>query len=658
MASVSQNESRYSSDFITIHMEGSYDSQSISSAGTEEEQPELSDLSGEEQFNTSPSPKHPIPELQGPFEESIFESLPGANKDWVVDLDAQSRRRDLLEGPRYERLCGRKWRQRSGERYHPFWKLSAQMSFGIHLLVKGTAKSNAAVLNILQAHVDEMDGFVSRTSEDFLIIQVDLRTRIQYLSLPLENLDLFDEMLLDRNFRLAMIDYNDKIELAIERFTLAINDSLKDIQKGKEAISGLWQYLSRPAKNDTPLSGNLAAIHESMLANTEGWNLAFSKLRKKGTALLYAITQLGRAIVEMQRRVGVASRRDVVSFVPPLPTPQAKSIRGFFDRGMSVYMPNPSPPTDKPLPQDPALASILESRHRPTFSSSGRLAHQKSVPNLGASRDDYATKDTFERAKSTNGARALSRGSDTGSILPRLQKTISRRLSRANLAKVTVGQVPEETITRPSTSASQTLKSFRKSRYTEQPALPQQQQQPQIQENSSLKSRPSIRSRRPGTSHTSAKGETMKNQLRQYFMSDRVLDAWESVREKERKPGQSESKTDGLWSLFQAKPGTRFGILPEVPYQNDVQTQMAWLEEETKNLNTYSLKPKQGTGPRVHTITDDTGVRQGLDVEESNNYGGFNYLKALEADDTIVTALPAFPLPPIGHMPASNRGPC
>jgi hypothetical protein len=187
------------------------------------------------------------------------------------------------------------------------------MSFGIHLLVKGTAKSNAAVLNILQAHVDEMDGFVSRTSEDFLIIQVDLRTRIQYLSLPLDNLDLFDEMLVDRNFRMAMIDYNDKIDLAIQRFTLAINDALKDIQKGKEAISGLWQYLGRPMKDSIPLSGNLAAIYDSMLANTEGWNLAFSKLRKKGTALLYAMTQLGRAIAEMQRRVGVASRREVVS---------------------------------------------------------------------------------------------------------------------------------------------------------------------------------------------------------------------------------------------------------------------------------------------------------------------------------------------------------
>jgi hypothetical protein len=114
MASVSQGESRCSSDFIPLYIEGSYASQSFSSADTEEDQ--LSGSSDEEQIGIATAPRHPIPELQGPFEESITESLPGTNKGWTVDLDAQSRRRDLLEGSQYERLCGRKWRQRTGER--------------------------------------------------------------------------------------------------------------------------------------------------------------------------------------------------------------------------------------------------------------------------------------------------------------------------------------------------------------------------------------------------------------------------------------------------------------------------------------------------------------------------------------------------------------
>jgi hypothetical protein len=281
-------------------------------------------------------PVHPISQLQGPFEESIIEAIEGTQSGWIVDLNVQSWRRDLLENPRYERLCGRKWRQWPGERqavdklhkaplpcsstgkltncrYHPFWKLVSQISFGIHLLVNRLAKSELEVLRILQGHVDELDGFLGRTNEDFLIIQIDIHTRAHYLSLPLQNLAVFDEMLQERNFRLTMIGYNEKIEHAIERFSTAVEDALKDIQKGREAIGALWQYLKRTAKDNGPLPGNLFAIYNAMLANTEGWNTALSKLRRKGAALLSVLSQLGLAVIEMQRRVGVASRKEVVS---------------------------------------------------------------------------------------------------------------------------------------------------------------------------------------------------------------------------------------------------------------------------------------------------------------------------------------------------------
>ncbi|KAL2833235.1 hypothetical protein BDW59DRAFT_156740 [Aspergillus cavernicola] len=616
-------------------MERSPDSPKLSftSAGTEVEL--RSELTDEEQIN---APKHPIPQLQGPFEESINEASQGAYQDWVVDLDAQSRRRDLLRNPQYERLCGRRWRQRAGERYHPFWKLAAQMSFALHLLVNGKAKSNAAVLRILQAHVDEMDGFVSRTTEDFLIIQIDLQTRIQYLSLPLENLDVFDEMLVDRAFRLAMIDYNEKIELAIERFTMAIDDALKDIQKGKEAIGGLWQYLRQSAKGNTPMTCSLIAIYNSMLANTEGWNSAFSKLRRKGVALQYAIKQLGRAITEMQRRVGVASRRDVVSFVQsPHPTVRAKSFKGLFNRGVSVYNPGPLA-IEKPLPCDPALSKASKSRSRPSSSNKSRLAHQKSVPNLRATRESENCRrnEASDRARSVNGT--PSRGSDSGSILPRIQKTISRRLSKAKLpTKVTVEEVAEEAPQRPSTSASRTLKSFRKSRYGLPQEPPQEPPPP-----------PPNRMKRPVTANALARRETMKDQLLQYFKSDRVVDAWESITEKEKKPARSNSRKDGLWSKFQPKSSS---VQPDEMqtnlYQTDIQKQMTWLEE-TKNLNIYSLKPKHVTAPRVHTITDHMSVQQQLEGEDSH-YNGDGYSKTLEVEESIITALPTFPLPPIGY---------
>lgn len=302
------------------------------------------------------SPVHPIPQLQGPFEESISEATQKKDTQWIVHLDAQSRRKELLENAEYERLCGRKWRQRAGERqvkfyitrsrvlslmsinklighrYHPLWKLISQISFGVHLLAKGLAKSKLEVLKILQRHVDELDGFIERNTEDYFIIQVDVRTRIQYLSLPLQNLDVFDEMLQDRNFRLTMIEYNEQIEHAVERFTMAVKDSLKDIQKGREAIGALWRYIGQSAKENRPLPGDLVALYNAMLANTEGWNTALSKLSRKGMALESALAQLGLAITEMQRRIGVASRKDVVGI------PQCIFLMNLSRGGMLMFV--------------------------------------------------------------------------------------------------------------------------------------------------------------------------------------------------------------------------------------------------------------------------------------------------------------------------------
>lgn len=85
--------------------------QRAASVGAEEKQTYKSE--GEKQID---SPVHPISELQGPFDESIWESVQQTEKEWVVDVDAQARRRSLLEDVEYERLCGRRWRQRPGER--------------------------------------------------------------------------------------------------------------------------------------------------------------------------------------------------------------------------------------------------------------------------------------------------------------------------------------------------------------------------------------------------------------------------------------------------------------------------------------------------------------------------------------------------------------
>lgn len=186
------------------------------------------------------------------------------------------------------------------------------MVFGVHLLSKNLAKSELSVMKILQKHVNELDGVLERTTEDFLIVRLDVRTRMQYLNLPLRNLDVFDGMLEDRNFRLSVVAYNDQIEHSIDRFTLAITDSLKDLQKAKEALGALWFYFRKLTDEGCFKSESLKAFHQAMVDNMEGWLVALSKLRRQGTALQKALAQLGLATTQMQRRVGIASRKDVV----------------------------------------------------------------------------------------------------------------------------------------------------------------------------------------------------------------------------------------------------------------------------------------------------------------------------------------------------------
>ena len=182
----------------------------------------------------------------------------------------------------------------------------------MHLLAKGIAISDAEVKKILQEHVDEIDDFLERTKEDFSLIQVDVRTRSRYLRVPLDNLHVFDTMLQDRNFRASIIEYNEKIEFAIERFGVVINDSLKDINKGSETMRHLLHFLGQLAHEQASQSTSSDAVYLAMVGNVNGWNATFSKLHKRGISLASALSQLGMTVTEMQRRVGVASRNDLV----------------------------------------------------------------------------------------------------------------------------------------------------------------------------------------------------------------------------------------------------------------------------------------------------------------------------------------------------------
>lgn len=262
-------------------------------------------------------PQHPVPTMQGAFEESMMETMAEMAEP---DLDSRyskadsiSRRKMLLEQEKYERTVAGRWKQKPGEKFHPLWKLVAQISFGMHLLSQGLAKSDEEVIKILQNHVDEVDGFLERTTEDFVLAQNDINERIRYLNLPLEHGQVFDTMLNDRAFRIAIVQGNEKIEHIVDRTATAMKDALKDVQKGLDATRELARYLARLERTWSDRSEEHQSVYLAMIGNTEGWTRAFMTLQQKGNKLGAALVGLEGIIAEIQKRAGFASRKNLVS---------------------------------------------------------------------------------------------------------------------------------------------------------------------------------------------------------------------------------------------------------------------------------------------------------------------------------------------------------
>lgn len=265
---------------------------------------------GDNAFLAHP-PAHPMPQLQGPFEESMVESVNDVT-DQETHMDSVARRTMLLEMPKYERVIAGRWKQKPGERYHPLWKITAQISFGMHLLAEGLAKSEEEVMKILQSHVDEIDGFLERTTEDFELAQSDIQERLRYLKLPLDHVDVFDRMLEDRAFRMSIVEGNEKIEHIVERTSEAMKDAMKDIQKGLDATKALKVYLNDLDKTWTRTTAEHEAVYLAMVGNVEGWSQAFMDLHLQGNKLGKSLVQLSEIVAEMQKRAGIVSRRTIV----------------------------------------------------------------------------------------------------------------------------------------------------------------------------------------------------------------------------------------------------------------------------------------------------------------------------------------------------------
>lgn len=263
------------------------------------------------------TPRHPIRALQGALEESLIENADPRKARWPAmpseTVDSATRRRILLQQLESDEAYVTRWRQRPDERYHPLTKLIAQISYGIHLLHKRMLSSDAEVVRILQTYVGEIDSFLEQTTEDFDLALGDIDERIKCLRLPLEHDEIFDSMLEDRAFRKQIVDGNEKIEHIINRTEAAMNDALDDVQQGLEATKELAKYLVRLDRKWAHRTDEQEDVYAAMSGNSEGWFRCFFSLQTKGHSLSMLMMQLGTVVAELQRRAGIASRKNIVS---------------------------------------------------------------------------------------------------------------------------------------------------------------------------------------------------------------------------------------------------------------------------------------------------------------------------------------------------------
>lgn len=259
------------------------------------------------------TPTHPIPLMQDAFLESITESHDPHAMYTRNSLDAAVRRLQLIELDEFSDEYSSRWQQRSTARFHPLWKIIAQVSFGVHLLHHSQAKSADEVISILQDHIHEVDGFIEDATADFTLALTDVEDRRRLLEMPLSHGRTFDRMLRDSSFRSSIIDGNEIIERIVRRTGKAMRHSLRDVRSGVDATAALHEYLEGIGPDWPQNDEELVGIYVAMHGNAEGWYRAFKAIEKKAKDLKDAMRNLDHVVNEVSKRAADASRKRVVS---------------------------------------------------------------------------------------------------------------------------------------------------------------------------------------------------------------------------------------------------------------------------------------------------------------------------------------------------------
>ena len=300
-------------------------------------------------------PVHPIVSMHQAFEESILESTEEQQEAAKETGSAEARRQQLLEAHQYDDAWTTRWKQKRGALHHPLLKLMAQIVFGMHLLQQQQAKSDAEVVKILQTHVNEVDGFLERTFEDFELAIADIEERIRHLKLPMTHLDVFNIMLDDKKFRTQLLHGNDNIEKIIDRTAKAMKAALMDVQEGIQATRELDRYLVSVKESWPRQQGEIAEVFGAMRGNEQGWRKYLKDLQFKGQRLDSDLVQLGTVIGVMSKLAAEASRRNRPqsrAISPSSPTPTSP-LRSKFSHDAPPGNTRRKLSLNKPLPMEP-----------------------------------------------------------------------------------------------------------------------------------------------------------------------------------------------------------------------------------------------------------------------------------------------------------------
>ncbi|GAB1311009.1 Karyogamy protein, KAR9 [Madurella fahalii] len=304
---------------------------------------------------TAPAPEHPITSMQQAFAESLIEATHGdvPPKPKLRTGDAKARREELLDQGKPDAPPTALWRRRPGQKTHELCRLMAQISFGVYLLLNGMANSQILVVSILQGHIDEVDEFLETTLEDLDLASKDMKDRIEHLRLPMDNIGVFERMLEDRNFRLQILEGNQKIEHILARTRVALKQTMQDLAEGLTATRDFTIYLAEQQhghwRQERP---DVIDIFDAMKGNTDGWFNAFMDLQAKGSSLNALIVRLAGVVSEMERRAGEVSRRTRFSVEPytsPKHSPRPSDAS-------SATTPPSSPP--RKVPNSPPRLSL------------------------------------------------------------------------------------------------------------------------------------------------------------------------------------------------------------------------------------------------------------------------------------------------------------